>query len=236
MRINKYMASSGVSSRRKADELIRQGKVKVNGRILEKPGYEIKDGDRVEVEGQVIRPIEKKVYLMLNKPLGYVTTMDDEWGRPSVADLVTEIDTRLFPVGRLDCDTSGLLLMTNDGAFAEQVAHPSFGMEKTYRVVIEGGLGASSIEALQQGVDIGGFITGPAQVRGKKAGKGKTQVLLTIHEGKNRQIRRMFEAIDRKVLELERISIGSVHLGHLPQGRFRKLRPAEIESLIGKGN
>lgn len=231
MRINKYIASSGVASRRKADELIKAGKVKVNNIVLAEPGYEVMPGDRVTVLGQDITVSEKKIYIALNKPIGYVTTVSDEQGRPTVLDLLSDIEERIFPVGRLDYNTSGLLILTNDGDFSQKVSHPGKGVGKTYRAKVQGIISREKLAKLRRGVDIGGFVTSRAQAEIYKELPKQTVVDITIYEGKNRQVRKMFKAIGNPVIELERIAIGDVKLGRLATGSYRKLTAREIESL-----
>lgn len=231
MRINKYIAMSGVASRRTADELIENGNVKVNSITLKSPGYDVKEGDIVEVNGRIIEAEEKKVYLMLNKPVGYITSVKDEHMRPTVMDLVTDIEARVFPVGRLDFNTSGLLLLTNDGDFAYKVAHPKHSTGKTYRAKVQGIISREKLAKLRRGVDIGGFVTSPAQANIVKELPKHTVVEITIHEGRYRQVRKMFKAIGNPVEELERIAIGSVKLGRLAVGGYRKLTKEEIEAL-----
>lgn len=232
MRINKYIAASGVASRRKADELVAAGKVKVNNIVLTEPGYDVKPGDKVSVEGKNIHVSEKKIYIALNKPLGYVTTVSDEQGRPTVMDLITDIEERIFPVGRLDYNTSGLLILTNDGDFSQKVSHPGKGVGKTYRAKVQGIISREKLFRLRRGVDIGGFITSPAKAEIVKELPKQTVVEITIYEGKNRQVRKMFKAIGNPVIELERIAIGDVKLGRLTTGGYRKLTAKEVESLI----
>ncbi|MBR2559131.1 MAG: rRNA pseudouridine synthase [Firmicutes bacterium] len=234
MRINKYIAASGIASRRKADELIKNGNVRVNGTALTEPGYEVADGDVVEVNGTPVLPPENKVYILLNKPVGYVTTVKDEGGRPTVMDLVTEVEGRVFPVGRLDVNTSGMLIMTNDGDFAYRVAHPKHKLGKTYRVRVAGIVTRGKLDRLRKGVDIGGFVTSPAEVEIVKELPKETVLEITIHEGKNRQVRKMCKAIDCPVRELERIAIGPVKIGRLATGGYRKLTRQEIDALMGK--
>lgn len=231
MRINKYIASSGVVSRRKADELIAQGKVKVNNQVLREPGYDVKEGDKVLVDGKLVAVSEKKIYIALNKPTGYVTTVKDQQGRPTVMDLITDIEERIFPVGRLDYNTSGLLIFTNDGDFAQQVSHPVHELGKTYRAKVQGIVSREKIARLRRGVDIGGFVTSPAKVEIHRELPKQTVVDITIHEGKNRQVRKMFKAIGNPVVELERIAIGEIKLGRLARGGYRNLTKKEIESL-----
>lgn len=233
MRINKYIASSGIASRRRADELIAEGKVKVNGRILTEPGYDVKDGDEVTV-GDVTAELHKKdVYILLNKPVGYVTTTSDKEGRPTVMDLVTDVEKRLFPVGRLDYNTSGLIILTNDGDLANKLMHPSHEFEKTYRVRVSGIMSKAKTNRLAAGVDIGGFTTSPAEVKIIRHDKSSTVLEITIHEGKNRQVRRMCKAVGHPVQELTRIRLGKLVIGRLAEGGYRKLGPEEVKYLKG---
>lgn len=231
MRINKYIAQAGVASRRKADELIAAGNVKVNGLVLKEPGYDVVEGDVVEVNGRRIQAEEKKVYILLNKPIGYVTTVSDDKERPTVMDLVKDVDARIFPVGRLDYNTSGMLIMTNDGDFAYKVTHPKHELTKTYRARVAGVLSTEKVWKLRNGVDIGGFVTSKARVDVVKGLPKSTIVEITIHEGKNRQVRKMFKAVGNNVQELERIAIGNIRLGRLAEGHYRKLTREEVEYL-----
>lgn len=231
MRINKYIAQAGVASRRKADELIAAGNVKVNGLVLREPGYDVVEGDVVEINGRRIQAEEKKVYILLNKPVGFVTTVSDDKERPTVMDLVRDVDARIFPVGRLDYNTSGMLIMTNDGDFAYKVTHPKHELTKTYRARVAGILSNEKCAKLRRGVDIGGFVTSRAKVEVVKGLPRSTVVDITIHEGKNRQVRKMFKAVGNNVQELERIAIGNIRLGRLAEGHYRKLTREEIEYL-----
>ncbi len=231
MRLNKYIAQSGLASRRKADELTAAGNVKVNGAVVMTPGIDVSENDRVEVNGFLIEPSKKKEYVLVNKPKGYVTTVKDEHMRPTVMELVADIDARLFPVGRLDYNTSGLLLMTNDGDMAYKLTHPKHEMQKTYRVKCVGNISKERIARLRSGVDIGGYVTKPAYVELIKHAGKHSVVEIKIHEGKNRQIRKMFAAVGNKVIDLERTAIGEIHIGHLREGHYRKLRAKEIEYL-----
>ena len=231
MRLNKYIAQAGVSSRRKADELISNGNVKINGLTVQELGTDVKEGDVVEVNGRRIAAEKKKVYIALNKPAGYVTTSSDEKNRATVLDLTADVEERIFPVGRLDYNTSGLLLLTNDGDLAYRIMHPKNKVYKTYRALVQGTLSRERAERLRHGVDIGGFTTSPAKVDIiKNAGKN-TLVEIKIYEGKNRQVRRMFEAVGNKVIALERTAVGDIRLGRLREGTYRKLRHEEIEYL-----
>lgn len=231
MRINKYIARCGEASRRAADELIQKGKVSVNGKVLKEPGYDVQDGDEVRLFGRVITPETKSVYYLLNKPVGYVTTTMDKEGRPTVLDLVQAEGIRLFPVGRLDYNTSGLLILTNDGDLSNRLMHPSKEFPKTYRVRAAGTVTLNDIRKLENGVDIGGFITSKAEAKLVRHYKNSTIVDLTIHEGKNRQVRRMFDALGYPVQELERIGLGNLVIGRLATGSYRKLSKEEVEYL-----
>lgn len=233
MRLNKYIAGSGICSRRKADELTLNGNVKINGVTVKTPGYQVYPEDRVEVNGRSIFLSEKKIYIALNKPVGYVTTMSDEKSRPTVADLISDIPERIFPVGRLDYNTSGLLIMTNDGELANRLSHPSNHVEKMYRARVSGILSNKKLNALRKGVDIGGFITSPAKVKLVKQTERSAIVDIIIHEGKNRQVRKMFKAIGSPVQELKRIAIGNLQLSRLKEGTYRKLSKEEIRYLMG---
>lgn len=234
VRLQKYIAMCGVASRRAAEEMIKEGKVKVNGSKITEQGVKVEIGaDKVFVNGKEIKPVNKDYYIMLNKPSGYVTTVKDQFDRPTVIDLLgEEITARVFPVGRLDYETEGLLIMTNDGDFTYKVTHPKHNIDKTYIAVIKGGISIKGLAMLRQGVKLDdGFVTSPAQVEMLNADNGHTVIKITIHEGKNRQVRRMFEAVGCKVVELQRISIGKVELGNLPLGRWRYLTSHEISYL-----
>lgn len=231
MRLNKYIASAGICSRRKADDLIAAGNVKVNGAAIHQLGYDVQADDRVEVNGKMIEPASRLVYVALNKPWGYVTTMQDDRDRDTVADLVADIPERLFPVGRLDYNTTGLLLMTNDGDLAYRLTHPKHEVYKTYVALVSGVLSDNRVNKLRRGVDIGGYTTAPARVKILRQNPKSTLVEIAIHEGKNRQVRKMFRAVGNRVLELERIAIGDIRLGHTQAGHYRKLTRQEIEYL-----
>ena len=231
MRLNKYIAHSGLASRRKADELVFNGNVKINGVTCHEPGYDVKEGDVVEVNGSRIQSAEKLEYVLLNKPLGYITSMDDDKDRATVAELVSDIPERLFPVGRLDYNTSGLLIMTNDGQLTYTLTHPKHEVYKTYIAKVAGVLSDARIAKLRKGVDIGGFITSPAKVKVIKQMPRHAIVEISIREGKNRQVRKMFAAVGNKVQELQRVAIGDIKLGRLMEGHYRKLNREEIEYL-----
>lgn len=232
MRINKYIGASGVCSRRRADQLIDEGKVRVNGQLLREKGYDVQPGDEVQVDGTMIRPETRKLYYLVNKPVGYVTTVSDPQGRPTVMELVPDVEERLFPVGRLDVNTSGLLLITNDGDLANRLTHPSHEMGKTYVARVTGTLTMKEAKILERGVRLEEFTTSPAQVRLIRHDRSSTLVEITIHEGKNRQVRRMMEAVGHPVIDLERTAIGTIN-SRLPVGGCRKLNPGEIDYLKG---
>ena len=231
VRLNKYIADAGICSRRKADELIGNGNVKVNGAVMKELGYQVEDGDVVMVNGKKIETAGKKVYVVVNKPLGYITSMDDDKDRKTVAELVSDIPERLFPVGRLDYNTSGLLIMTNDGQLTYTLTHPKHEVYKTYIAKVAGVLSDARIAKLRKGVDIGGFVTSPAKVKVIKQMPRHAIVEISIREGKNRQVRKMFAAVGNKVQELQRVSIGDIKLGRLMEGHYRKLNREEIEYL-----
>ncbi|MEA4987736.1 MAG: pseudouridine synthase [Anaerovorax sp.] len=231
MRLNKYIAQSGIASRRKADELTLAGNVKINGLVMKEPGYDVVEGDVVEVSGRRIEPVRKFVYLMLNKPKGYVTTVSDEEGRPTVLDLLTDVSERVFPIGRLDYNTSGLLLLTNDGDLAYRLTHPKHQIYKTYRARVTGILSEARAARLRNGVDIGGFVTSKAKVKVLKGTANSTIVEIQIYEGKNRQVRKMFATVGNKVIDLERVAMGELLLGRLKEGHYRKLTQQEINYL-----
>jgi 23S rRNA pseudouridine2605 synthase len=231
MRLNKYIASAGLCSRRKADVLTENGNVKVNGIVVHEMGYDVKEGDVVEVNDRAIKPTGKRVCIVLNKPKGFITSVGDGQNRPTVMDLVGDIPERIFPVGRLDCDTAGLLIMTNDGALSQMLTHPGHRIYKTYRARIGGVLSDERIARLRKGVDIGGFVTSPAELRVLKQAERMTTIEIRILEGKNRQVRKMFAAVGNKVVELERVAVGEILLGRLKEGHYRKMTRRELAYL-----
>ena len=232
MRINRYIAQCGVTSRRKADALIAEGKVEVNGVRLMEPGYDVKPGDIVYVDGNRIDAVQKKLYYAMNKPVGVITAVTDDRGRPTVCDLLPEAAERVFPVGRLDLNTSGLLFLTNDGDFAFALTHPRHEVEKTYIVRVAGNIPREKIARLRSGVDIGGFVTSRAKVDVITWNRHSMVLSVTIHEGKNRQIRRMCAQAALHVTRLRRISEGPVQLGELASGAWRALTEEEITALM----
>ena len=241
VRIQKYLSDAGVLSRRGTEEYIRQGRITVNGRPAQL-GHPVSPGDVIAIDGEKVR-VEKKekenLYLMLNKPRGYVTTTSDELGRKCVTQLLEGIDTRVYPVGRLDKDSEGLLLLTNDGQFANLVMHPSHHITKTYRVTVRPGITEDQCAALAAGVDIGEEgvpeITAPATVLVLDKYPDRAVVQITISQGKNRQVRRMCEAVGLAVARLKRTAVGPLRLGMLKPGEWRELKKSELIALRNAG-
>ncbi len=231
MRLQKYMAECGVASRRKAEEMIREGRVSVNGQVITEMGVQVEEEDAVRVDGIIIRPEAGKRYIMYHKPAGEVTTAHDPEGRPCVLDHFRDYPVRLYPVGRLDYDSEGLLLLTNDGALTERLLHPSHQVDKTYLARVSGAVSQDTLRLLRQGVMLDDHKTSPAKARIVKQEALATVVLITIHEGRNRQVRRMFEAAGHQVTRLRRVRFGPLDLGDLPRGRWRELTPEEIRRL-----
>jgi len=228
VRINRYLAQCGVASRRHAEDLIRQGRVRINGEVVAGLGARVRPGvDVVEVDGRVVVPEDERVVVLLNKPRGVVTTAQDDRGRPTVVELV-DLPQRLFPVGRLDIDTEGALLLTNDGDLAFRLAHPRFGVEKVYHAVLDRPISAEDLEHLQRGVMIDSGMTSPCRAR--TLGDPR-RVEVVLHEGKKRQVRKMFRALGYQVVELRRVAIGPIELGSLPPGKWRLLSAEEIRAL-----
>lgn len=231
MRLNKYIAQAGIASRRKADELTKNGHVKVNGKIMRELGYDVKPDDAVSVAGKVIKAREALVYYALNKPPGYITTTADEHDRPTVLSLLRDVSERIFPVGRLDADTTGLLILTNDGELAQHLAHPSGKVYKTYVAAVDGIVSQDGLQQLREGVLVDGRKTAPAIARIVQESARETVLEIKIHEGRNRQVRKMCRAIGHPVLRLERTAIGDLELGRTKQGHYRKLTRQEIDAL-----
>lgn len=239
-RIQKIISESGYCSRRKAEALISAGRVKVNGRPV-KLGDKAGGRDIISIDGEKIYTPKnrKKIYIMLNKPRGYVTTMSDEMGRRCVTELLDDIDERVYPVGRLDRNSEGLLLFTNDGNFANSIMHPAKQISKTYRVTVRPDISDDQLVALSDGVVIDGRKTLPANVVVKDKEPGRVVLLITIREGRNRQIRKMCEEVGLEVARLRRISIGPIKLGMLKPGTYRELTAEELRAIrnaIGKEN
>ena len=234
-RLQKFIANQGICSRRKAEEYITSGRIKVNGNVIMELGTKIDPNkDIIEVDGKKISNISgKKVYILLNKPIGYVTTTRDQFNRNTVLDLVN-IKEKVLPVGRLDMYTSGAIILSNDGDFIYKITHPKYEVEKTYNVTLKGQVTDEEIEQLRNGVQIENYVTGKAKVKILRIDKEKdlSRVEIIIHEGKNREVRKMCEAIRRKVLALHRTKIGNISVKDLRLGTWTYLKPNEIKSLL----
>lgn len=231
IRLQKFIAHAGVASRRTAEEMIKQGRVAVNNTVVQDMGFTVSNDDFVTVDGKPVKIEEEKVYIMLHKPVGYVSTSQDQFGRPTVVDLVTDAKKRLYPVGRLDYDTSGLILLTNDGDFTYRLTHPKHEINKVYEAVISGFPEKNEIKSFESGLKIENYQTSPAEFVVLEKQGINTLVRITIHEGKNRQVRKMCEAIGHKVLTLKRIQIGPIALDNLPVGKWRHLSLRELKML-----
>ena len=231
MRINKYIASSGVTSRRKAEELVLAGKVKINGKVVSNLATDVKETDQVTIEGKPIHTAENFVYYKLHKPKGYVSTVNDDKGRKTVMELMRGVHTRVFPVGRLDYDTEGLLLLTNDGDLSNILTRPKSEVEKVYYVTIEGTISKDEVKTLSSGIEIDGYKTKPCSVVVMSENQNQTKLAITITEGKNRQIRKMLEAVNKTVTFLKRVQIGEIRLGGLSRGEYAQLNAKEVRYL-----
>ena len=235
-RLQKYLAECGIASRRKCEEYILQGKVQVNGKTITKLGVKVNpEKDKITFEGKNVKQEERKVYILLNKPIGYVTTSDEQFGRDKVLDLV-KVRERVVPVGRLDMYTSGALILTNDGDFVYKVTHPKHEITKTYTVTVKGIIKNEEVEQLRKGVKIDDYTTRPAKVKILKTDEEKdiSRLEITIHEGKNRQVRRMCESVGRRVIALHRSKIGNIGVKDIELGKWRYLKDFEVKTLIGK--
>ena len=233
MRIAKFMAAAGIASRRKSEEILQKGHVKVNGKTIYDPATQVEPAaDVVEVYGRRAEIPDAKIYIMLNKPLGCVSTCADDKGRKTVLDYVRDIDCRIYPIGRLDFTTEGLLLLTNDGELANKLTHPSHEVAKRSYCVVNSMVSPEDVEKLQKGVFIEGGKTAPARIKIMRASPERTELTITIHEGRNRQVRRMFETLGKEVVFLKRISIGELNLGNLKKGQYRMLEQSEIDYLL----
>ena len=232
MRLNKFLASCGAASRRGADELIASGRVKVNSIVVTELGKMVEtDNDTVTLDGKKVEPVSKMTYIMLYKPKGCITSLRDEKGRKTVYDYLDVEVPHLVPVGRLDYDTEGLLLLTNDGELVNRLAHPSGEVPKSYLVRAEGEFPEHILAKLRKGVEIDGVKTNRSKVKLLEQGEKEAKLLVTITEGRNRQVRRMFEAVERNVVFLKRVAIGDLRLGGLARGAWRYLREEEVEYL-----
>ena len=231
-RLNKIIALAGIASRRRADELISSGLVTVNGKVEKILGSRAIWGvDSVTVDGHPVPDPPEKIYLMLNKPFGYVSTMRDPEGRPIIRDLIKDVKERVYSVGRLDFDSSGLLILTNDGELAFRLMHPRFHIPRTYKVIVEGYISNTSAKKLKKGISLDDVLTTPAHVRIINRQQGRSVVRITIFEGRSREIRRMFEAVGHKTIKLTRIGYGSLNLGSLKVGKYRHLKNLEVKTL-----
>jgi 23S rRNA pseudouridine2605 synthase len=231
-RLNKIIAGSGIASRRRADELIRSGRVAVNGHIITKAGSKAVWGlDTIIVNGQRIPDPPKKLYLLLNKPFGYVCTLHDPQGRPVVRDLLRDLKERVYPVGRLDFDSQGLLILTNDGELAYRLMHPRFEVPRSYKVLVEGWMEPQSVKKLQKGVMLDDGLAKAARVRILKRDQGRSLLRITVSEGRSREIRRILEAVGHRTIQLIRTGYGSLSLGALKVGTHRHLTDKEVQSL-----
>lgn len=231
VRLQKYLAEAGIASRRKCEELISQGRVEVNGLIVTTPGTKISGNERILVDGIEASPEQNKIYILLNKPVGYISSAKDQFSRKTVLDLVGTVKERIYPVGRLDYDTSGLIILTNDGDFANKMTHPRHQMQKVYRAEIMGRLSDSDIESFKRGIVIDDYKTAPAGIRIINMAQDRSVVEVTIHEGKNRQVRNMFEVLNHPVVRLKRVAIGFVEISGLEEGKWRYLSKNEILGL-----
>lgn len=232
-RLQKILAKAGVASRRRAEELIRQGRVTVNGEVITELGFKVDPASTViTFDGQPVT-LEDKVYILLNKPLGYVTTLSDPQGRPIITDLIPDIAQRVFPVGRLDFDTEGALILTNDGRLGQSIIHPSYEVNKTYVATVKGNPTRAQINQLRKGVLLDdGHKTWPAKVRVMNVTSTGTTLELIIHEGKKRQVRRMLAAIGHPVEALKRTAYGNLKLGNLARGSYRFLTPHDLKKIF----
>ena len=231
MRLQKYLAQSGVASRRASEKLIAEGHVTVNGQKVTEMGVQVAPDDTIAVDGKVCHPEEEKHYILYNKPVGEVTTVSDPEGRPTVLDKFRDFPARLVPAGRLDFESEGLLLLTNDGDVIQRVLHPSHEVEKSYLAGVSTELTESDLRQLQRGVLLDGRMTSPARVRVTRVDIFATTILISIHEGRNRQVRRMIEAIGHQVLWLKRVRFGPLQLGDVKRGEWRYLTDEEIQKL-----
>jgi len=231
IRLQKYLAECGVASRRKAEELIKGGHVAVDGEIVTELGTKVSASNKISVDGKDVSKEFEKLYILLNKPKGYVSTTNDQFGRPTVIDLLEEVKERVYPVGRLDYDTKGIILLTNDGQFTYRLTHPSHEISKTYLAEVRGTPSRDKLEHLRQGIKIEDYVTAPAKIKliGKKA--SFTVLEIIINEGKNRQVRKMCDAIGHPIVNLQRVAIGNLSIGNLHEGSWRHLKKHEINML-----
>lgn len=232
MRLNKFLSMAGIASRRKCDELIREGRVSVNQKVITEMGFDVNEKkDVIFFDGKKVESPSSFVYFKMNKPKGYICSASDEHGRKTIFDLI-DVPQRLFSIGRLDYDTEGLIILTNDGEFANKIAHPNFHIEKEYHVTVEGEVVESEMAVLRKGVVVDGNRMPKSKVKWLSYEKGFTKLSVVIDEGQNRQVRRMFEAIGKSIRLLKRVRIGQVTLGGLKRGAIKELKPFEIMALL----
>ena len=231
MRLQKYLAGCGAASRRKCEEFITAGRVTVNGAVVTELGTQVEEGDAVTLDGKPMLPEEKKYYILYHKPMGEVCTASDPQGRATVLDRFRDFPVRLFPVGRLDFDSEGLLLLTNDGEMMQRMLHPSREVDKTYLARVDGDVSLEAIRRLRAGSLLDERMTAPADVRVIRRTGVETVALVTIHEGRNRQVRRMFDAVGHTVLLLRRVKFGPLEMGELKRGQWRELTEEELARL-----
>jgi 23S rRNA pseudouridine2605 synthase len=234
-RLQKILSQAGVASRRAAERMIAEGRISVNGTLVTEQGTKADPGrDEIRVDGRLISCEREKVYILLHKPQGVVTTLSDPQGRPIVTDLLEGVSERVFPVGRLDFDSEGLLILTNDGDFSQRLQHPRYGIPKTYRVKVGGNPGPADLAALERGIDLGDGRFVPRDVRLEKTNRESAWLSLTITDGRNRVIRRAFEALGYPINRLVRVSVGDVTLEGVREGRWRMLTPREVARLLAR--
>ncbi len=235
MRINKYLASCGVGSRRKCEEYILQGRIKVNGKLVTELGTDVNEKkDTVTMDGKELKYETQAVYYMLNKPKGVISAANSKYGETTVVDLIEGEENRIYPIGRLDKDTTGLIFLTNDGSLAYKLTHPKFEKEKTYEALVKGKVDIDDINKMKKGVMNEGELLSASNVRLLKMIKGNSLLLITLREGKKRQVRRMCRATGHDVVELKRISEGGIELGDLKPGEYRKLTFNEVKKLLSE--
>jgi len=232
IRLNKFLSQAGIASRREADRLITEGRIKINSQVIQELGYKIDDQkDRIEIDGREVRQEQTPIYLMLNKPKGYLATLKDTFGRPTVMNLLSNLKKRVFPVGRLDYDSEGLLLFTNDGELTYRLTHPRYNVKKTYLVKVKGKPDSAKLTKLKKGVFLDGKKTAPAKVTLLESNPRRSLLRVEIHEGRKREVRRMFEFIGYRVFKLVRVDFAGLKIGKLKSGTWRFLRQQEIKKL-----
>jgi 23S rRNA pseudouridine2605 synthase len=232
-RLQKILSRAGISSRRAAEKMIAEGRISVNGTVVVEPGTKADpEKNEIRLDGRLISLETERIYLMLHKPKGYMTTLSDPQGRPIVTDLLNGVETRVYPVGRLDYDSEGLLILTNDGEFAQRLQHPRYGIPKIYRVKVEGHLLKEELKTLESGIDLPDGRFAPADVQLEKTNPGSTWLIMTISDGRNRVIRRAFEFLGHPVARLIRVAVADITLASLREGAWRLLTPREVDRLL----